>query len=53
MDDKKSEISFLIGYCCLKGRFPMRVSDSSVGGGAGQFCALCDVIPAAERHRQQ
>ena len=33
--------------------FPIRVSDSSVGGGAGQFCALCDVIAAAEGRRQQ
>ncbi len=26
----------------------MRVSDSSVGGEAGQFRALCDVIAAAK-----
>ena len=37
MDDEKSEISWLIGYCSPQGGFPMRVSDSSVGGGAGQF----------------
>ena len=37
MDDEKSEISSLIGYCSPQGGFPMRVSDSSVGGGAGQF----------------
>ena len=37
MDDEKSEISWLIGYCSRQGGFPMRVSDSAVGGGAGQF----------------
>jgi predicted ArsR family transcriptional regulator len=39
VDDEKSEISSLIGYCSPQGGFPMRVSDSSVGGGAGQFHA--------------
>ena len=37
MDDEKSEISSLIGYCSPQGGFPTRVSDSSVGGGAGKF----------------
>jgi predicted ArsR family transcriptional regulator len=37
VDDEKSEISSLIGYCSPRGGFPMRVSDSSVGGDAGQF----------------
>ena len=37
MDDKKSEISLLIGYFLPQGGFPMRVGDSSVRGGACQF----------------
>ena len=37
MDDEKSEISSLIGYCSPQGGSPMRVSDSLFGGGAGQF----------------
>ena len=34
---KRSEISLLIDYCSPQGGFPMRVGDSSVAGGAGQF----------------
>jgi hypothetical protein len=37
MDEEKSEISLLIGYCPRQGGFPMQVADSSVGGGAWQF----------------
>jgi hypothetical protein len=37
MDEERSEISLLIGYCSRQGGFPMTVSDSSVGGEAGQF----------------
>jgi DNA-directed RNA polymerase specialized sigma24 family protein len=34
---KRSEISLLTGYRSSPGGFPLRVDDSSVGGGAGQF----------------
>jgi RNA polymerase sigma factor (sigma-70 family) len=37
MDHKKSEISLLNGYCWPQRGLPMKVGDSSVGGGAGQF----------------
>jgi hypothetical protein len=37
VDDERSEISSLIGYCSRRDGFPMTVSDRSVGGGAGQF----------------
>jgi hypothetical protein len=36
MDEERSEISLLIGYCSRQGGFPMRVGDSSVRDEAGQ-----------------
>jgi len=35
--DEKSKKFQLIRYCSAQSGFPMRVSDSSVGGAAGQF----------------
>ena len=53
--DEKSEKFLLIRYCRVESGFPMRVSDSSMGGDADQVAkieeenrALCDALIAAE-----
>jgi hypothetical protein len=40
-DDEKSENFWLFRYCLVQSGSPMRVSDSSVGGAAGQFHTMC------------
>jgi hypothetical protein len=39
MNEERSEISLLIGYCSRQDGFPMRVGGSSIGGEAGQYHA--------------